>query len=1127
MEGTKVFIPWKGEIAWVPATVTDVQDDKFTVQPEQIEGQNEDAEGPPAGEALEVTLKDEGLEEFDALPLQNMDQPDDGCPDMCHLNYLHEPAILYNLRRRFNAVKPYTYTGEICIAVNPYQWIDIYTEELQNAYMERHRDELDPHAFGVSATAYNQLRANAKDQSILVSGESGAGKTETVKILMNHLAAVGGNNDDGVIKRVINSNPLLESFGNAKTVRNDNSSRFGKFTQLQFDTGAPVTELMGSRCEHYLLEKTRVIALSPGERSYHIFYQLIRSADTCKIEWGTELAGKSVEDFYYTAQGDLGTDVIEGTSDHDKFNITTDTLKLIGVDDADIMSLYKALSAILFLGLSKFTPSADGESSSVADPELIEQVSRLLEVAPDQLTLGLTTRTMRTRGEAIAVQLDPGKAVDARDALAKALYAKLFDWLVGAINASTSRKRDVAKEGIISLLDIFGFECFATNRFEQLCINFANEKLQQKFTQDVFKTVQIEYEEEGINWDHIEFPDNADMLELVEGKKGLIAVLNEECIRPGGDDEGFTSKLSKAHGDNKRFVKARMSKVEFTLKHYAGPVTYTTVGFVDKNKDALSDDLVDLVKASDSVLLQGLFMPKDVPETPKKASGPGKRRTNTETVTSKFKAQLGQLMTSIGATEVQYVRCIKPNRIKSCTAMNNLMVVEQLRCAGVIEAIRISRAGYPNRMLHGEFVGVYSMLAPSFDASAPSEQEKCVSLLAVLLPGRETEYQMGHTKVYFKTGLLELLEEQRGVALSSQAIRIQKLVRGYQQLRRFRIAKRCVLKLQALIRSTNAQRVFNKALADIIKAQNHMRKVAAKRRCEALRRNRACARIQAQQRRRVTQRIFQRKLSSAVRIQTRARTRMARMAYVVALAEFKENSKLENQLKMLQEQMAQQARAHQEEMERLAASAATEVVVEKQIVVETTRSSMTDADREKERELMDKSRDMIEYLRKEVTKLRSDNGRLKEQVSVLKSDKNSAQQFNATHKDMNSTNLSTQLQKYIKDNRVLKEANRNTEKALAKLEKQLKQKNEEIEYMQAIKRNQTESMIKQQQLMFSMVETARKMGASPELIAELQAQSSPDFGAALDEMDEEVERTRQAKRGSVMGNLSNFARGLF
>mmetsp|Transcript_22721 Transcript_22721/g.59331 ORF Transcript_22721/g.59331 Transcript_22721/m.59331 type:complete len:559 (+) Transcript_22721:393-2069(+) len=554
MEGTKVFIPWKGEIAWVPATVTDVQDDKFIVQPEAIEGENEEAMGPTPGEPLEVSLKDEGLEEFDALPLQNMDQPDEGCLDMCHLNYLHEPAILYNLRLRFNAVKPYTYTGDICIAVNPYQWLDIYTEELQNAYMDQHRDDLEPHAFSVSATAYNQLRAHARDQSILVSGESGAGKTETVKILMNHLAAVGGNNDDGVIKRVLNSNPLLESFGNAKTVRNDNSSRFGKFTQLQFDTGAPVTELMGSRCEHYLLEKTRVVALSPGERSYHIFYQLVRAADTSKMEWGTELVGKSVGDFSYVSQGDLDTSVIEGTPDSEKFSITTDTLKLIGVEDVDIMSLYKALSSILFLGLAKFNPSADGESSSVADPALIEKVARLLEVPPDQLTLGLTTRTMRTRGEAIAVQLNEGQAVDARDALAKALYARLFDWLVSAINTSTSRKRDVVKEGIISLLDIFGFECFVTNRFEQLCINFANEKLQQKFTQDVFKTVQIEYEEEGITWDHIEFPDNADMLELVEGKKGLIAVLNEECIRPGGDDEGFTSKLSKAHGDNKRSV---------------------------------------------------------------------------------------------------------------------------------------------------------------------------------------------------------------------------------------------------------------------------------------------------------------------------------------------------------------------------------------------------------------------------------------------------------------------------------------------------------------------------------------------------------------------------------------------
>ena len=345
--------------------------------------------------------------------------------------------------------------------------------------------------------------------------------------------------------------------------------------------------------------------------------------------------------------------------------------------------------------------------------------------------------------------------------------------------------------------------------------------------------MQVEYEEEGINWTSIEFPDNADMLELVEGRAGIISILNEECIRPGGNDEGFTSKLTKAHKGHKRYVTEKLSKTAFTLKHYAGPVKYTTVAFVDKNKDTLSEDLVDAVANSKSTFVQGVFaktaLPKDASAAgpPVGSDKPRRRKRSTlggETVTSKFKAQLGLLMDNISKTEVQYVRCIKPNRIKSSTAMNNIMVVEQLRCAGVIEAIRISRAGYPNRLLHGEFVQRFKLLAPAAlvlgkaaseaaslevgagaasgptDVAAELAVGQCTTLLSTLLADQETDYQMGITKVYFKTGILELLEEKRGVELATHAIIIQRFIRGMLAYCRYHRFRARVLQLQSHFR---------------------------------------------------------------------------------------------------------------------------------------------------------------------------------------------------------------------------------------------------------------------------------------------------------------------------------------
>eukprot|EP00968_Pinguiococcus_pyrenoidosus_P010480 scaffold828_cov319-Pinguiococcus_pyrenoidosus.AAC.1 len=470
-------------------------------------------------------LKSLGL---DSLPLQNeVLAGSDGVEDMAKLNHLHEPAILYNLKHRHARGLPYTFTGEIILAVNPYQWLrHLYTNEQQERYATAERFELPPHVYATSAAAFRGMvgtlsALGPKNQSILVSGESGAGKTETVKILMGHLATVasqasGVGSPKGrtsVIRKIIESNPLLESFGNAKTVRNDNSSRFGKFTQLQFDVRKRTTQarLVGSCCSTYLLEKTRVVGQSRGERNYHIFYQVLDAPDDAKERFG--LAGKHRTDFQYFTRGGADDSSIEGVTDADRFLSTVDALSLIGVSPEGQDDIFRLLSAILHIGQIQFEPqSADDEASQVPDSaaEDLGKAAKLLGVDPQVgvpnyepppgekgrkgLREALTSRVVTARGESYAVPLNTDQAFAGRDALAKDLYAKLFDHVVRRINRSTastlSKSNRELRRGTISLLDIFGFESFAVNRFEQLCINYANEKLQQKFTLDVFKTVQ-------------------------------------------------------------------------------------------------------------------------------------------------------------------------------------------------------------------------------------------------------------------------------------------------------------------------------------------------------------------------------------------------------------------------------------------------------------------------------------------------------------------------------------------------------------------------------------------------------------------------------------------------------------
>ncbi|OWZ23109.1 Myosin [Phytophthora megakarya] len=779
--------------------------------------------------------KDDGLEQVvnirdiarlagevsdEAMPICNVFEAD-GANDMCTLNHLHEPAVLKNLELRFAKKMPYTYTGAICIAVNPYQWLDLYGRELYLQYLEQPRDSLPPHPFALSAAAYMDMKRTQVDQSILVSGESGAGKTETVKIMMNHLASIsgGGNHGTKVIDQVLQSNPLLESFGNAKTKRNDNSSRFGKFAQLQFDN---MGSLVGCLCETYLLEKSRVVGQTEGERNYHIFYQIFRLPEDRKTE--LKLSGDVTSYKYVTEGADAE---LTGIDDVQCLKETQDALDTIGISKDEQNAIFEIVAAILNIGEVEFEPNVnDSEKCHVSNEDIVDNVGALLRTESAALHSTLLERSITAGSESYTIPLNAEQASDLRDALAKGMYTQLFDWLVHRINKAICSTNNVKTH--IGLLDIFGFESFDQNGFEQLCINYANEKLQQKFNSDVFKDVQQEYVDEGIPLTLVTFEDNQPILDLIEGRMGIVSMLNEEVLRPQATDNTFVSKVLDACSNHPSIEKNRINPLEFTIHHYAGDVTYNGTGFLEKNKDTLPTDMVQLLSGSANDVISGIFTPtqKGKRNSRGKNGKDGGRQKGFlvgNTIAGAFRKQLSELMETINKTSSQYVRCIKPNANKSAVEFNRLMIVEQLRCAGVIAAIRISRAAFPNRLPLTEFQQRFQIICPSALRDAePSEM--VAGLLKELIPAmattmQNTKFAVGKTKVYFSSGLLQRLEDRRNVILKDHAILIQKTMHGYVHRKRFLRQRSAVVEMQAVTRGGLQAKRYRKLRVGVIKLQ--------------------------------------------------------------------------------------------------------------------------------------------------------------------------------------------------------------------------------------------------------------------------------------------------------------------
>uniref|UniRef100_A0A672LRV6 Unconventional myosin-Vb n=1 Tax=Sinocyclocheilus grahami TaxID=75366 RepID=A0A672LRV6_SINGR len=738
-------------------------------------------EGDPV---LNLKLEDETTLEYSIGPKDNplpfLRNPDIlvGENDLTALSYLHEPAVLHNLKVRFlESNHIYTYCGIVLVAINPYEQLQIYGEEVINAYTGQNMGDMDPHIFAVAEEAYKQMARDEKNQSIIVSGESGAGKTVSAKYAMRFFATVGGSaNDTNVEEKVLASSPIMEAIGNAKTTRNDNSSRFGKYIQIGFDRRYYI---IGANMRTYLLEKSRVVFQAEDERNYHIFYQLCASSSLSEFK---DLSLTSAEDFTYTS---LGENIfIEGVNDAEDLVKTREALTMLGVKEIHQMSIFKIIASILHLGNVGIMSERDGESCHInRDDTHLHNFCRLLGIEQEQMEHWLCRRKLVTTSETYVKNMSHAQAVNARDALAKHIYAHLFDWIVEHINKAlhTSTK-------------------------------------QHSFIGHVFKLEQEEYMKEQIPWTLIDFYDNQPCIDLIEAKLGILDLLDEECKVPKGTDQNWAQKLYSKHSNSGHFEKPRMSNRSFIVVHFADKVEYQCDGFLEKNRDTVYEEQINILKASQFQLVADLFHDgKDsgplsatsksskINVRPAKPVPKGHNREHRKSVGTQFRNSLHLLMETLNATTPHYVRCIKPNDYKESFVFDSRRAVQQLRACGVLETIRISAAGYPSRWTYPDFFSRYRVLMTRKDMTIGDKKQVCKNLLETLIKDPD-KFQFGKTKIFFRAGQVAYLEKLRADKFRFACIKIQKTVRGWLQRVRYRKIRKSAITLQRYGRGYLARR---------------------------------------------------------------------------------------------------------------------------------------------------------------------------------------------------------------------------------------------------------------------------------------------------------------------------------
>ncbi|XP_027135306.1 myosin heavy chain, fast skeletal muscle [Larimichthys crocea] len=719
----------------------------------------------------------------------------DKIEDMAMMTHLSEPSVLYNLKERYAAWMIYTYSGLFCVTVNPYKWLPVYDSVVVSGYRGKKRIEAPPHIFSISDNAYQFMLQDRENQSILITGESGAGKTVNTKRVIQYFATIavaGGKKAEQVSSKmqgsledqIIAANPLLEAYGNAKTVRNDNSSRFGKFIRIHFGTTG---KLASADIETYLLEKSRVTFQLSAERSYHIFYQLMTGHKPELIE--ALLITTNPYDYHMISQGEI---TVKSINDIEEFIATDTAIDILGFTAEEKASMYKLTGAVMHHGNMKFKQKQREEQAEPDGTEVADKIAYLMGLNSADLLKALCYPRVKVGNEFVTKGQTVPQVNNSVMALCKSVYEKMFLWMVVRINEMLDTKQP--RSFFIGVLDIAGFEIFDFNSLEQLCINFTNEKLQQFFNHHMFVLEQEEYKKEGIEWEFIDFGmDLAACIELIEKPMGIFSILEEECMFPKATDVTFKNKLYDQHiGKSAPFQKPKPAKgkaeAHFSLVHYAGTVDYNVNGWLDKNKDPLNDSVVQLYQKSAAKLLAHLYASHASTEGEggggKKA---GKKKGGSfQTVSALFRENLGKLMTNLRSTHPHFVRCLIPNESKTPGLMENFLVIHQLRCNGVLEGIRICRKGFPSRILYGDFKQRYKVLNASVIPEGQFiDNKKASEKLLSSIDVDQTQYKFGHTKVFFKAGLLGTLEEMRDEKLAILITMTQAVCRGFLMRREF------------------------------------------------------------------------------------------------------------------------------------------------------------------------------------------------------------------------------------------------------------------------------------------------------------------------------------------------------
>uniref|UniRef100_A0A480TAH1 Myosin-9 n=1 Tax=Sus scrofa TaxID=9823 RepID=A0A480TAH1_PIG len=764
------------KLVWVPS-------DKSGFEPASLKEE--------VGEEAIVELVENGKKvKVNKDDIQKMNPPKfSKVEDMAELTCLNEASVLHNLKERYYSGLIYTYSGLFCVVINPYKNLPIYSEEIVEMYKGKKRHEMPPHIYAITDTAYRSMMQDREDQSILCTGESGAGKTENTKKVIQYLAHVASSHkskkDQGELERqLLQANPILEAFGNAKTVKNDNSSRFGKFIRINFDVNGYI---VGANIETYLLEKSRAIRQAKEERTFHIFYYLLSGAGE---HLKTDLLLEPYNKYRFLSNGHV---TIPGQQDKDMFQETMEAMRIMGIPEEEQMGLLRVISGVLQLGNIVFKKERNTDQASMPDNTAAQKVSHLLGINVTDFTRGILTPRIKVGRDYVQKAQTKEQADFAIEALAKATYERMFRWLVLRINKALDKtKRQGAS--FIGILDIAGFEIFDLNSFEQLCINYTNEKLQQLFNHTMFILEQEEYQREGIEWNFIDFGLDLqpciDLIEKPAGPPGILALLDEECWFPKATDKSFVEKVMQEQGTHPKFQKPKQlkDKADFCIIHYAGKVDYKADEWLMKNMDPLNDNIATLLHQSSDKFVSELWKDVDRIIGLDQVAGmsetalPGAFKTRKgmfRTVGQLYKEQLAKLMATLRNTNPNFVRCIIPNHEKKAGKLDPHLVLDQLRCNGVLEGIRICRQGFPNRILFQEFRQRYEILTPNAIPKGFMDGKQACEKMIQALELDPNLYRVGQSKIFFRAGVLAQLEEERDLKVTDIIVSFQAAARGY------------------------------------------------------------------------------------------------------------------------------------------------------------------------------------------------------------------------------------------------------------------------------------------------------------------------------------------------------------